>query len=78
MEENYVIRLADKINFLRAFSAYGEETQGLKGGGQTAAEFSSLDFRLLRLPLLRLPVSNTGISFVPPIGFPYNLLYLSM
>ena len=40
--------LVDKIKFLKAFSAYGEETQRLKGGGQTAIEFSSLDFRRVR------------------------------
>jgi hypothetical protein len=42
------MRLVDKINFLRAFSVYGEETQRLKGGGQTAIEFSSLIFRRVR------------------------------
>ena len=48
VEENYVMRLVDKLNFLRAFSAYGKETQRLKGGGQTAIEFSSLYFRRVR------------------------------
>ena len=47
-EKNHVMRLVDKINFLRAFSVYGEETQRLKGGGQTAIEFSSLVLRRVR------------------------------
>ena len=47
-EENYVMRFVDKIHFLRAFSACGEETQRFEGGGQTAIEFSSLVFRRVR------------------------------
>ena len=47
-KKNHVMRLVDKINFLRAFSVYGEETQRLKGSGQTAIEFSSLIFRRVR------------------------------
>ena len=47
-KRNYVMRLVDKTYFLRAFIVYGEETQRLNGGGQTAKEFSSLVFRRVR------------------------------